>query len=173
VKGCGKSAPPGRQRPGHGKPRREQNRIGATEGLTAFNPSPGRRPGWLLEAVGDDRPRGMAVTSRRATGAATQNPAYRPAGALFRPHPGRRQGSVNSPLILTKLNAVWRHSGAAAPKAVSSSLARIPIGRERPIDPNSRQINRLEQILVEKVCQFFRKSPKTCQWPANSPRCDM
>jgi len=30
VKGCGKSAPPGRRRPGHGKPRREQDRIGAT-----------------------------------------------------------------------------------------------------------------------------------------------
>ena len=32
VKGCGKSAPRGRQRRRHGKPRREQNRIGATRG---------------------------------------------------------------------------------------------------------------------------------------------
>ena len=30
VKGCGKSAPRGRQRRRHGKPRQEQNRIGAT-----------------------------------------------------------------------------------------------------------------------------------------------
>ena len=30
VKGCGKSAPRGRQRQRHGKPRREQNRIGTT-----------------------------------------------------------------------------------------------------------------------------------------------
>ena len=32
VKGCGKSAPRRRQRRRHGKPRREQNRIGATRG---------------------------------------------------------------------------------------------------------------------------------------------
>src|SRR5271166_1917439 len=30
VKGCGKSAPRGRRRRRHGKPRREQNRIGTT-----------------------------------------------------------------------------------------------------------------------------------------------
>ncbi len=41
VKGCGKSAPRGRQRQRHGKPRREQNRIGATRGATsAARPCP-------------------------------------------------------------------------------------------------------------------------------------
>ena len=41
VKGCGKSAPRGRQRRRHGKPRREQNRIGATRGATgAARPYP-------------------------------------------------------------------------------------------------------------------------------------
>ena len=41
VKGCGKSAPRGRQRRRHGKPRREQNRIGATRGvLSATRPCP-------------------------------------------------------------------------------------------------------------------------------------
>ena len=35
---------------------------GRQETGLAPGPSPGRRPGWLLEAVGDDRPRGMAVT---------------------------------------------------------------------------------------------------------------
>ncbi len=41
VKGCGKSAPRGRQRRRHGKPRREQNRIGATRGaLSAARPCP-------------------------------------------------------------------------------------------------------------------------------------
>ena len=68
VKGCGKSAPRWRQRERHGKPRREQNRIGMTrsrqETGLASGLSPGRRPGWLLEASGDGRPRGMAVTRR-------------------------------------------------------------------------------------------------------------
>jgi hypothetical protein len=41
VKGCGKSAPRGRQRRRHGKPRREQNRIGATRGaFSAARPCP-------------------------------------------------------------------------------------------------------------------------------------
>src|SRR5271154_921004 len=41
VKGGGKSAPRGRQRRRHGKPRREQNRIGATRGApSAARPYP-------------------------------------------------------------------------------------------------------------------------------------
>ena len=66
VKGCGKSAPRTRQRGRHGKPHREQDRIGAT--CPPARDGTGRlsrpdRSGWLLEAVGDDRPRGMAATS--------------------------------------------------------------------------------------------------------------
>src|SRR5271157_2331854 len=66
VKGCGKSAPRRRQRRRHGKPRREQNRIGATRGFLPRGLV--RRPcrsGWLLEAPGDGRPRGMAVAPGR------------------------------------------------------------------------------------------------------------
>ena len=55
-KGCGKSAPRGRQRKRHGKPHRVQDRIGAAHG-----PFPARRPGWLLEARGNPRPRGMVA----------------------------------------------------------------------------------------------------------------
>jgi hypothetical protein len=62
VKGCGKSAPRRRQRRRHGKPHREQDRIGATRAQRCVHPSPGRRPGWLLEAAGNGRPRGMVVT---------------------------------------------------------------------------------------------------------------
>jgi hypothetical protein len=47
VKGCGKSAPRPWQQSRQGKPRREQNRIGTAQG----------RPGWLLEAPGNRRPR--------------------------------------------------------------------------------------------------------------------
>jgi hypothetical protein len=52
------------------------------------------RPGRLLEAPGNRRPRGMAVTRRHVTACALQNPAYRPAdmrgGPVGRP-PGPRQ----------------------------------------------------------------------------------
>ncbi len=69
VKGCGKSAPRRRQRRRHGKPRREQDRIGATRGFSrgALIRWP-CRSGWLLEVPGDGRPRGMAVTSEQNSG---------------------------------------------------------------------------------------------------------
>ena len=81
MKGCGKSAPRARQRGRHGKPHREQDRIGATAAGNARGPFPARRPGWLLEARGNARPRGMAATSRRQR-RAIQNPAYRPSGTF-------------------------------------------------------------------------------------------
>ncbi|MEF3366862.1 hypothetical protein V3H18_09995 [Methylocystis sp. 9N] len=34
-------------------------------------------------------------------------------------------------------------------------LARFPIGRNRPIDKKSRQINKLAQVLIEKVRRLF------------------
>jgi hypothetical protein len=71
-KGCGKSAPRVRQRTRHGKPHRVQDRIGAAHGLF-----PARRPGWLLEAEGNFRPRGMVAQVPQGTG---QNPAYRSPG---------------------------------------------------------------------------------------------
>ena len=94
AKRCGKSAPRGRQRRRHGKPHREQDRIGTASGLAVearFHGCPGgappRRPGWLLEAAGNSRSRGMVVTrrSRAPHGtAALQNPAYRPTGTCPR-----------------------------------------------------------------------------------------
>jgi hypothetical protein len=56
VKGCGKSAPRGRRRPRHGKPHREQDRIGAAGRPVlrdrcrrgAFPPPP---PGWVARGV--------------------------------------------------------------------------------------------------------------------------
>jgi len=69
VKGCGKSAPRRRQRGRHGKPHREQDRIGTARSLLLRKPeevsgsmSGSGRPGRLLEAPGNWRPRGMAVT---------------------------------------------------------------------------------------------------------------
>ena len=102
VKWCGKSAPRAWRHGRHGKPHREQDRIGATRGVHSFGkkasgPSPDRRPGWLLEAAGNGRPRGMAVT-RTGTSCAIQNPAYRPAG-VFATRYGTTRGSyVAAPL---------------------------------------------------------------------------
>ncbi len=75
VKRCGKSAPRFRQRKRHGKPHREQNRIGtATQsvrspqakasGDNTAGRCQARRPGRLLEATCKCGPRGMAVTYR-------------------------------------------------------------------------------------------------------------
>jgi len=67
VKRCGKSAPRRRQRRRHGKPHREQDRIGTACRLprasanAAGSMSRSARPGRLLEAPGNRRPRGMAV----------------------------------------------------------------------------------------------------------------
>ena len=71
VKRCGKSAPRFRQRNRHGKPHREQDRIGtATRTVRegdggARERCQARRPGRLLEAMCKRCPRGMAVTYRR------------------------------------------------------------------------------------------------------------
>ena len=70
VKRCGKSAPRVRQRKRHGKPHREQNRIGtATRSVRSWSDNTAgrcqaRRPGRLLEAMCKHGPRGMAVTYR-------------------------------------------------------------------------------------------------------------
>ena len=69
MKRCGESAPRVRQRKRHGKPHREQDRIGtATRLVRASENTAGqcqaRRPGRLLEATCERCPRGMAVTYR-------------------------------------------------------------------------------------------------------------
>src|ERR1700730_17763918 len=67
-------APPG------AKPNRgDARRFSVEESLDL---SPDRCPGWLLEAAGNGRPRGMAIA--RAKPRAIQNPAYRPAGTALR-----------------------------------------------------------------------------------------
>jgi hypothetical protein len=70
VKRCGKSAPRVRQRNRHGKPHREQDRIGTAtrecslKGDNTAGRCLARRPGRLLEATCKRCPRGMAVTYR-------------------------------------------------------------------------------------------------------------
>jgi hypothetical protein len=84
VKGCGKSAPRRRQRRRHGKPRREQDRIGATRARQRAQARlRARCSGWLHEAASNGRPRGMADTRVVKSPRALQNPAYRPTGDFF------------------------------------------------------------------------------------------
>ena len=82
VKGWGKSPPRDRQRERHGKPRREQDRIGATRGAT-FRPFPAQSSGWVASGVRQRPPQmnGRHVSPPQGS-EAIQNPAYRPAGAL-------------------------------------------------------------------------------------------
>ena len=63
-------APPG------AKPNRDDKMQEIASGLSL-----GRHPGWLLEAIGNNRPRGMAVTCGAIR--AIQNPAYRPTGIFI------------------------------------------------------------------------------------------
>ena len=99
VKGCGKSAPRRRQRsaarqaPPGAKPNRSDARVKNPQAFPWAS-----RSGWLLEAPGDGRPRGMAVTSGETP--AIQNPAYRPAGVCFSRPPCWR-GFGNADLILS------------------------------------------------------------------------
>lgn len=82
MKGCGKSAPRPRQRGRHGKPHREQDRIGAIGRDSSELPAggfPRRRPGRSREASGNGRPRRMAIHRPSGRG---QDPAYRPSGAF-------------------------------------------------------------------------------------------
>jgi hypothetical protein len=46
----------------------------------------------------------------------------------------------------------------AAVFELDGALARFPIARNRAIDKKSRQLNKLERILIEKVYQLFRNS---------------
>ena len=69
VKRCGKSAPRRRQRRRQGKPHREQDQVGAA-GIP-FAGMPGepsrRRSGRSHEALGNERPRGMAIPAPRTS----------------------------------------------------------------------------------------------------------
>ena len=62
VKRWGKSPPRTRQRGRHGKPHREQDRIGAARARTSPGLFRTSRPGWLREASSNGRPRRMAAT---------------------------------------------------------------------------------------------------------------
>src|SRR5437763_38070 len=82
VKRCGKSAPRRRQRRWHGKPHREQDRIGTARGLKPRDRCPD-----LAVRVGCLRRRATGVPEEWPSRVehplhALQNPAYRPADAL-------------------------------------------------------------------------------------------
>ncbi len=126
VKRWGKSPPRDRQRERHGKPHREQSRIGTTRETT---PVLGGSSG--LTARGAGQPASQMNGRHAGRDAlvslpAIQNPAYRPAGASpFRPpragEPQREQPTARGPR---------QRDGGAAPPPVcassSSALGRMP-----------------------------------------------
>jgi len=124
VKRCGKSAPRAWRHERHGKPHREQDRKGATQGfLQTLDLSSDRRPGWLLETAGDSRPRGMAIT-RRGFPRAVQNPAYRPAGVFADRRggvAGRTWPSGPSPALAEPARGMGEHG-------VDHTCLRVEIG---------------------------------------------
>jgi hypothetical protein len=89
VKGWGKS-PPRTGQPGrHGKPRLEQDRIGASRGLRTAGRRWPRRPGRSREPFGDERSRGMIAY---AAGAIRRRHRTRLTGRLVHfTHPGWNQ----------------------------------------------------------------------------------
>ena len=116
VKGWGKSPPRDRQRKRHGKPHREQNRIGAAripQGIRSF---PDQPPGLVARGV---RQRASQMNGRhvRQQCRAIQNPAYRPADtfslpvSMIRPAPAGarraprqvRNGRASPPTRLSRL----------------------------------------------------------------------
>jgi hypothetical protein len=89
VKRCGKSAPRIRQRNRHGKPHREQDRIGTADAGSSRRRQRPRSDVRLAVRVGCSRPRASAVPEEwpsrivlRKRGGALQNPAYRPADVV-------------------------------------------------------------------------------------------
>jgi len=125
VKGCGKSAPRGRQRSRHGKPHREQDRIGAGRFMGNHGPTgvSACRPGWSREATGNRRPRGMAIPRpavRQDTGPGTE-PGLQAICRLFPssshgvPHrAGRRAGQFSSPAKENKRKTILRSESKQA-----------------------------------------------------------
>jgi hypothetical protein len=88
VKRCGKSAPRVRRRNRHGKPHREQDRIGTADAGSSRKRQRPRSDVRLAVRVGCSRSRASAIPEEwpsrivpRKLGDALQNPAYRPADA--------------------------------------------------------------------------------------------
>jgi len=106
VKGCGKSAPRGRQRSRHGKPHREQDRIGAGRLMGNHGPTgvSACRPGWSREATGDRRPRGMAIPRpavRKDTGLGTE-PGLQAICRLFPASPSSGRAAFPGRLVMSR-----------------------------------------------------------------------
>ena len=131
MKGCGKSAPQHRQRRWHGKPHREQDHVGTAGTMHCFCVAGVRagfrvsRPGRSREAVGNNRPRGMAINGEATRRNRTRLTDYlilytlqigtRPrcqtdATCGDNARPLSPAGAVNEPLIARQQTPPpWRH----------------------------------------------------------------
>jgi len=62
------------------------------------------------------------------------------------------------PSPLLELSSRLLANSPRAQKPLRFGLARFPIAQNRAIDKKSRQLNRLERILIEKACELLRNS---------------
>ncbi len=147
VKGCGKGAPRPRRRGRHGKPHREQDRIGTARPLAgqagsraAVRVGRARRP---ATGVPDEWP-SPGAPPRKGIGRRGQNPAYRPSGspiqsAIFQPararHLAVRDGeSMSAWDGMGHLWVITPHEGAYPICSVNESVhifPRVAPSRER------------------------------------------
>ena len=137
MKRCGKCAPRLRQRRRHGKPHREQDRIGAARGAI-----PGSMSGSAAR-VGCSKRRATGVPeewpsrARHGLSCALQNPAYRPAGVIR----GARRETAGRPTNFRASGLPSRHRACEAARRRwcdrLKSLARR--GRKRAAGRRSRQ----------------------------------
>ncbi len=139
MKRCGKSAPPGQQWTGHGKPHTEQDQIGADTEPTLslcdkggaphseFSDKVGsvarwlgtpQRPGRSLELRSDVQPRGMIVTLAKA---GVQNSAYR-SGCQYLFKEVRRKACLSSCGELLRFLVIQRRLGFRGPVLL------VPVG---------------------------------------------
>jgi hypothetical protein len=142
VKRWGKSPPRDGQPDRHGKPHREQCRIGASRRLILsgisrqgrFSP---RGPGWQLEPVGNGGPRGMVIPSRQREG---QNPAYRPSAQW--PQATRPPRDSRS----TRKWAAWPASRIDARQSADAGRDR-PAGRDAGEDGCARRRGGIQKMM--------------------------
>jgi len=131
AKGWGKGPPRDRQRNRHGKPHREQDRIGAAHG-----PCSGSSPGLVAGGCRQRQPeRNGRTSSGNGRG---QNPAYRPSGICVhkdgpggdRPLPARATHKPSTLLLTSTFTATrrfWALPSSVSLLAAGSALA-IPVG---------------------------------------------
>jgi len=131
VKRCGKSAPRCRQRRRHGKPHREQDRIGAAGGASAAARGvPPRCPGWSREARRKARPRGMVVPSAGFAVGGRTEPGLQAVWHVFLPNHSARAAKPAAPGFIPCLTT-FHPQNCPQERSVNTCNRQAVCGRKR------------------------------------------